>query len=78
MNKNDYKILEEAYGNILLKEFDNGETETPEEMEHEKIGMLKNHLRSVMLQNFLIKLKTAKWLMFLLGRKKKLQLLLTH
>ena len=47
MNKNDYKILEEAYGNILLKEFDNGETETPEEMEHEKIGMLKNHLRSV-------------------------------
>jgi hypothetical protein len=47
MNKKDYKMLEEAYSNILLKEFDNGETETPEEMEHEKIGMLKNNLRKV-------------------------------
>lgn len=43
MNKKDLVSLMEAYENVM----DNGETETPQEMEHEKIGMLKNHLRSV-------------------------------
>jgi hypothetical protein len=43
MNKKDLVSLMEAYGDVM----DNGETETPQEMEHEKIGMLKNHLRNV-------------------------------
>jgi hypothetical protein len=45
MNTKDLKSLMEAYDDV--SSFDNGETETPQEMEHEKIGMLKNHLRSV-------------------------------
>ena len=45
MNKKDLVSLMEAYNDV--SSFDNGETETPQEMEHEKIGMLRNHLRSV-------------------------------
>ena len=45
MNKKDLVSLMEAYNDV--SSLDNGETETPQEMEHEKIGMLKNHLRSV-------------------------------
>lgn len=45
MNKKDLNLLAEAYGDVM--DFDNGETETPQEMEHEKIGMLKNNLRKV-------------------------------
>jgi hypothetical protein len=45
MNKKDLNLLAEAYGDVM--DFDNGEIETSQEMEHEKIGMLKNHLRNV-------------------------------
>jgi hypothetical protein len=45
MNKKDLVSLMEAYNDV--SNFDNGETETPQEMEHEKIGMLKNNLRKV-------------------------------
>jgi len=44
MNKKDYKMLEEAYGSVL----DNvvAHTETPAEMESEKIEMVETNLRS--------------------------------
>ena len=45
MNKKDLNLLAEAYGDVMG--YDNDETETPQEMEHEKIGMLKNNLRKV-------------------------------
>ena len=40
MNKNDYKMIEEAYNAIFIKE-----NETPEEMEGEKVDMVETDLR---------------------------------